>query len=301
VASALAIEGSLLGRHAEPISAVAFSTDGRQCVSSGLVRGTCHLWDLLTRRPIRVWQAGPIRDFALSDSGDCMIVAGPEAQPNAMCLRVLELQSGREVRRIQQLEYVGIDSVFAISNDHVLASYSDRGQSMSSNLWNFRTGDLLWKDRRPAEAIAANRRSALGGSSIWHLDTGEAVSRLPTRELVWGVGLSRDGSRAIGQYSEKARPFIWAADTQAIIRPLDDQLQWLLCAAFSPDGRFLLTGADQRRSALVLRDGRGGQTLAVLPNHRDPVTAVAFSLDSRFAASGDRAGKVFLWTLPPPR
>jgi WD40 repeat protein len=86
------------------------------------------------------------------------------------------------------------------------------------------------------------------------------------------------------------------------VRTFEDQPLGLWSAAFSRDGRFLLTASDlpvlgARRNAVVLRDAASGRALARLPGHRDHPRAVAFSPDTRYAMSADRGGAVYLWTL----
>jgi hypothetical protein len=77
------------------------------------------------------------------------------------------------------------------------------------------------------------------------------------------------------------------------------------CAAFSPDGKLLLTGYDiivQPHEPgycqyLRLWDVASGQELRVLKGHRDRVTGVAFLPDSKRAVSASRDGTWKLWDV----
>src|ERR1035438_7947898 len=54
--------------------------------------------------------------------------------------------------------------------------------------------------------------------------------------------------------------------------------------AFSPDGRFLLTGSQDNSARLW--DAATGQQIRTFAGHTNPVTSVAFSADGRFVLTG---------------
>jgi WD40 repeat protein len=74
-------------------------------------------------------------------------------------------------------------------------------------------------------------------------------------------------------------------------------------AAFSGDGRFLLTGAQRKllgpaEGLLALRDARAGRLLADLAGHVRSLPAIFCSPDGRLAISADTDGEIFGWRLP---
>src|SRR3989304_3137688 len=64
--------------------------------------------------------------------------------------------------------------------------------------------------------------------------------------------------------------------------------------AFSPDGRYTLTGSFD--STLKLWDVSTGEQIRIFKGHKRLVNSVAFSPDGRYALSGD-GGVVKLWDV----
>jgi len=69
-------------------------------------------------------------------------------------------------------------------------------------------------------------------------------------------------------------------------------LEAVQAVAFGPNGR-LVSGSND--GIVRIWDGRGGRLMHALREHEGSVSAVAFSRDGRFIASGDRLGKICVW------
>jgi serine/threonine protein kinase len=82
-------------------------------------------------------------------------------------------------------------------------------------------------------------------------------------------------------------------------RELLEHVAPVLCAAFSPDGRYALTGGED--PALCLWDMNDARKVRRLAGHDDAVVAVAFAPDSRHAVSAGRDRAVLLWDVEAGR
>ena len=66
--------------------------------------------------------------------------------------------------------------------------------------------------------------------------------------------------------------------------------------AFSPNGRWLLSGSNDKTARLW--DVASGQTRAVLRGHKSDIRTVSFSPDGRRAVTGEVLGTLILWRIP---
>jgi WD40 repeat protein len=70
---------------------------------------------------------------------------------------------------------------------------------------------------------------------------------------------------------------------------------WVYSVAFSPDGRYALSGS--RDMTLRLWEVESGKEVWVFQGHTDPITSVAFSPNGRYALSGSRDMTLRLWEV----
>jgi hypothetical protein len=290
--------GVPLGKQAGVLDVV-FLRDGVHTVAAERTpEGMIRVWNVRARRIARSVRVGwPLSFFALDE--DRGLVAGAAWRgAGRYDVALFDFATGRQVRQIGA-ELYGVGGLF-VARDGLLTSYVDRGVPEASTLWSFDTGRQLAQFDLPAEAIAADRRTVLGGRVIWDLASGRSRGELKLGSRVWGHAISADGTRAVSE--QRGAGILWN-DRGELVTRFDDQPTSIARAAFSPDDRFLITGrypetfrGDGR--LLVLRDAHTGRSLADLPGHEKVVRGVAFSHDGSSALSGGLNGELILWTMP---
>jgi WD40 repeat protein len=280
---------------------VAFLRNGAQAIAADTTaEGAINVWDLRARKITRSFRVGRrLSLFALDEDRGLLAAASWEGA-GRFEVRLVDFATGRQVRQIGQGQPLyGVDCLL-VAPEGLLTCYADRAVRSESTLWSFETGRQLAHFGRPAEAIAADKRTVLGGRALWDLTSGRIRGELKDGSLIWGHAISADGTRAV---SEKGGSGILWNDRGELIRTLDDQGSAIARAAFSPDGRLLITGRYPEtfrgdRRLLVLRDALTGRLLAELPGHDRVVKGVAFSPDGLSALSAGLRGELILWTLP---
>ncbi|HEX9801835.1 MAG TPA: caspase family protein, partial [Gammaproteobacteria bacterium] len=86
---------------------------------------------------------------------------------------------------------------------------------------------------------------------------------------------------------------LWEVATGQVVQVLPGHTDYVSAVAFSPDGRFVLTGS--RDHSARLWEAATGQVVQVLQEHAWWVDAVAFSPDGRFMLIGSEDGAARLW------
>jgi WD40 repeat protein len=80
------------------------------------------------------------------------------------------------------------------------------------------------------------------------------------------------------------------------VRRFTGHTDWVKSVAFSPDGRFVLSGSEDQ--ALRLWEVATGQEVHRFTGHTGGVWSVAFSPDGRYVLSGSYDQTLRLWLLP---
>jgi RNA polymerase sigma factor (sigma-70 family) len=241
-----------------PISAAAFSPDGKTIAAAGS-NGAILFWDALSGQPEVTFlgHQGSIKSLALSP--DDKFLASVAADDGIM---LWDLATARPRPGFHSPKG-GFNSV-AISPD---------GQWLA-------TGIQWRKDVRLLKTL-----------------TGEEVRRFAGCENGENVlAFSPDGKiLAAGSTDNVDRPRdksirLWEAATGKLLRrivfPLPDRPRGgIVCLAFSPDGRFLVSGGGDK--AVHIWNAASGELYCQVPGHEDRISSLCFSPDGQTLAVTD--------------
>jgi WD40 repeat protein len=324
------------------IVALAFDDEARR-VAALTSNSTLAAWDIKTGEPVLIRQDVPLviapdkpvfdpmrgvnlqKVLAWTPKGDSLVSAG-QGDPGVTLW---------DINREQRLWGQKLESWFRSINDLVFTP--DGGRLVTVGGGTIPAGAVaLWDVDAPATpravldhegAVTAVAFTPVPGTivsgsvyedaTVWTTRAGQSwaprhygrhVSESAVGPRV--VQLSPDGRRVLSCGSSGTLYDV--EDGKSTDLPGDGEWTEVLCGAFSPDGRWIVTGGKgQQKGAiygeLLIWNGQTGERLGTLqtadqnresddPNwHRWYIDAVAFSADGRYLTSGSRDGTIILW------
>jgi WD40 repeat protein/serine/threonine protein kinase len=323
--------------HANHVTAVAFAPDGQWFVT-GSADGTARLWDAARGRPLRTLQSqpsSPIWAVAVTPDGRRVVTGRDDGTA-----RVWDAARGQELLSLD-------------------------GHSSLANIGASTVASLI-APQAPAPLLAASAlypRSMGHTRAIWAVAVTPDGKRLITTGyddlvILWDAASGRKLRSWIGNFSMGKNPGVhgvvvmpdgrrlitvsgdnsahaWDADTGTKLCTLRRETGWVLSAAVSPDGQWLMTGHTSGAAriwqmvalpdigastvgllsvpgaggpllaASVLYEGRtnaiSGREIGTLMGHTNAVTCVAVSPDGQRLATANLDGTARVWDLSSGR
>ena len=284
-----ALKASIVGAYGQVWSS-AVSPDGRE-IASGTFAARVEVFDAhATSRPeeirldgsavVSVAAHGPRIFAATADGG---LFALDAAQPGAP-RRLAPTLHANAVRALPSGE-------LAVAHDRGIAWLADDGAVRGSV-------DL------PSRALRVSTLDR-GATTTVHLEGGRLIALASdTGAARWSVGDFKADADTALETAGPDKVFLprGTGANQALLEiatmretPLLPQTEYASCGALSPDRRTLAIGSLARAGELALVDGSTLALIALMPNHRGAVRAVAWSPDSTRVASASADGTVRVW------
>jgi WD40 repeat protein len=279
--------------HTSSILSVAFSRDGRRLLTAGR-DNTTRLWDLETGAGAQrfLGHTGPVNSAIFSPDGKLVLTGSDDNTA-----RLWDADSGRQIRSFQgpthgfpaQGLINAVASVaFSPDGQKVLVGTADQG----AKLWDAQTGEEL-KSWEPDTGLGITNPPAL----MW---TENAVAFSPDGRQILLAGAGRNPTETGGSAS------FWDAETYELVRNFKWHDSMITSAAFSPNGRLVLTGSwDETAKLWELWEPVTG---ALLHSFEGPtgyvmgltgyVNSVAISPDGMQVLAGGDDRFARLWSIP---
>ncbi len=292
--------------HKDWVQGVAVSPDGKR-LASAVEPGAGKVWEVSTGKDQFSFSFGPVpwtyrMDLAFSPNGKVLAAWG-----------LWETQAGRSVRSDPKTQCFGFSS--------------DSKYVASLNVGAFSTGPdsaAVWEVANlavPTCRMRAGRLLECGAfspdgkvlacatrSDPMTMDIDILVTAVPTgkpmftlkghRFGVTGLAISADSKllASAGSGPDFAVK-VWDLATGTERASLTGHLDEVVCVAFSPDGRFLASGAKER--TIRIWHLATNKTVLILRGHADAVSGLAFFPRANYLASSSFDRTVRMWNAQP--
>jgi WD40 repeat protein len=295
--------------HQGPVSALAFSIDGKHLLTAGN-DGVTHLWETKSRDEVAMNssdQLGLVRSIAVSASSKELLTAGDKG------LQMWEVESGQPLElALEGLRKGAPMTALALSSDgkHLAA-----GGEIAA-VWDLDTRRMIAKLKAVGIAIKSlafspdgKRVAAVDGTGItrvWDLSSGNVAFQLddhnvsvvgvtfdPNGKFLFTAGFVKDTGSTKAESDQHGVVQVWDAATGKHVEAPLKYGAYVRAVAVSPNGKYLAAASDQGVQVWTIPAfEKFGEELAQ-DRDRD-VSDIAFSREGSLAIAGDH---VEVWDL----
>ena len=257
-------ELAVLRGHESLVGCVVFSPDGRR-IASGSRDRTVRVWSTESRPalPVPGWHESRPHRLMFSPNGR-RIISEP-GYPNYPAL-VLDVRSGAELFVVHVPECSVFGVMFSPDNRWIAGGCEDG----TVRVWDAESGGVV-------AVLRGHERSV---ETVGYAPDGQQIATCPT------VAFSPDGrliASWIASWSDDKIVRLWDVESGAELAALPGHEGFVKSVAFSPDGRWIVSGSEK---IVRVWDVESGGELAVLRRYEATVEYVALSPDGRCIASG---------------
>jgi eukaryotic-like serine/threonine-protein kinase len=281
-------------RNVDPITNLAFSSDGKTLASSSYTSQAVTLWNATTGHLLRSLKGhiGPILDIAFSPDGVHLASAC-----NDLTVRIWDTTRDQEARSLPEKDDVG-RVTFGPDGSYLASACGDG----TVKLWDLTSGQVVRTFRghtAPVSCVAISRDGRLAASAgidmtvrIWEVATGQEIKAFKGHSaLIKDVAFSPDGKTvASGSHDQLVK--IWDLAAGREIHTLKGHTGQVKGVAFGPDGKTLVSADFE--GFILFWDLDSG--LRVKTSKADQgLCTIAYSPDGRWLASAGYGQSIHVW------
>jgi WD40 repeat protein len=279
-------------------TSVAFSRDGT-FISLGGASGEAQTWDFAKRRPVKTFeQAGQVLS-AFSPDGR-LVLTTTRIDTTA---RIKDATTGRLIVALRGHTGRVVSAGFSADGRRVLTGSSDG----TARVWGTESGKSLAVLGKPAGSTQGLKSAVFSpdgtlvatagpgnAARIWSWATSRLVKQFRLADQVASVAFSRNGRRVVITDDRAAQ--VWDLSRGKRLAFFGGQIT---SAAFSPDGKFVVTGENDNAARVwAIATQRSLIAFRRPPGSSHSIVSVAFSPDGRLIATASSFGEVGVWTAP---
>ncbi len=298
--------------HQQPVSAIAFSPDGQQLVSSSFDK-TIKLWDTNSGKCVKtlLGHRNRIWTVAFHPNGTQIASGGDDNHT-----KIWDLERGCCIKTI-----VGHSNAILFVNLSPDGSYLASGnEDTTIRIWSIDRQKIVQTLREHTNRVwsvnfSPDGRLLASGSAdytikLWDWQVGNCLKTLRGHHSwVWRVIFSPDGhTLASTSYDQTVK--IWDVDTGSCLNTLQGHKSPVVYADFSPDGK-LLVSCDfsgiiklwnprlpfAKRLEEKADQGATGENSRDIGDHSNSVWSVTFSTDGKWLVSASYDETIKLWSV----
>lgn len=297
IESKLYVELLCLSGHTSAGWSVCVSADGKRLLTSSEDK-TLRLWDTATGKCLHVFKGHTQHIFgaALAPDGNHVLSAGDQT------VRLWDTTTGKEIWQMT-----------GHKGPVVRVAFGPEGRAISGGtdgtvrVWDLQTGKqaaVLTGHTATVRFVAYSDKAKVAATSsydgsirLWNLETGKEVRTLAEHsgpDDLMSLCFSPDGKYLLAPAVDLSLRLVDVATGKEIKRI---KTAHAYCAAFSPDGKRIVTGGYFDNTVRVW-DIESGKALHSYKGHTGGVTCVTFFPDGKRIASASADGTARIWRAP---
>ena len=297
IGSKLYVELLCLTGHTSPVWSVCVSADGKRLLT-GSEDKTLRLWDTATGKCLQVFKGHTDLIFGavLAPDGKQVLSAGDQT------VRLWDTTTGKEIWQMTGHKGPVVRVVFGPEGRAISG-----GTDGTVRVWDLQTGKqaaVLTGHTSVVRFVAYSDKAKVAATSsydgsirLWNLETGKEVRTLAEHrgpDDLMSLCISPDGKYLLAPAVDLSLRLVEVATGKEIKRI---KTAHAYCAAFSPDGKRIVSGGYVDNTVGVW-DIETGKTLHSYKGHTGGVTCVTFFPDGKRIASASADGTARIWRAP---